>query len=120
MLTPEHSELGRVMMMEVAIGPSIGGGFMIAPDAVTDDGLFDVCVIRRIGLLRFLRYVPRVIRGTHANLPPVALFRSAHVQLAAPSAPVLVHLDGELYELPEGEPQKVEMLPRHLRVVCAH
>ncbi len=118
-LAPEHSELGRVMMMEVAIGPSIGGGFMIAPDAVTDDGLFDVCVIRRIGLLTFLRYVPRVIRGTHGNLPPVALFRSAHVRLAAPSAPVLVHLDGELYELPQGEPQTVEMLPRHLRVACA-
>jgi YegS/Rv2252/BmrU family lipid kinase len=119
-VAPEHHERARVMMMEVAIGPSIGGGFKIAPGAIIDDGLFDVCVIRRVGLLRFLRYVPRVVRGKHTEMPDVALFRSSDVQLNAPSGPVLVHLDGELFELPEGEPQRVEMLPQHLKVVCAH
>jgi len=118
-ITPEHHERARVMMMEVAIGPSIGGGFKIAPWAITDDGLFDVCVIRRVGLMRFLRYVPRVVRGMHTDMPDVALFRSNNVRLNAPSGPVLVHLDGELLELPEGEPQTVEMLPQHLRVICA-
>jgi YegS/Rv2252/BmrU family lipid kinase len=115
----EHTERGPMMMMEVAIGPSIGGGFKIAPDAVTDDGVLDVCVIRRIGLLRFLRYVPRVIKGTHTSLAEVTLFRTRRVTLTGVSGPVWLHLDGELRQLDGGTPEDVEILPRHLRVLCA-
>jgi YegS/Rv2252/BmrU family lipid kinase len=115
----EHTERGRMMMMEVAIGPRIGGGFKIAPDAVPDDGMFDVCVIRRVGLWRFLRYVPRVIKGTHATLPDVALFRSSRVTLTGISGPVWLHLDGELRQLDGDAPETVEILPRYLKVLCA-
>jgi YegS/Rv2252/BmrU family lipid kinase len=117
--TDEHHERARMMLLEVAIGPTIGGGFRLTPDAVPDDGWFDVCVIRRIGALKFLRYVPTVIRGGHTQLPEVTVFRSQRVTITGVSEPLLLHLDGELRRAEE-ESITVEMLPRRLRVACAY
>jgi diacylglycerol kinase family enzyme len=44
--TEEHRERGRIMMIEVTNGPTAGGGFRLTPDAVPDDGVFDVCCPR--------------------------------------------------------------------------
>jgi len=115
----EHHERGRMMLCEVAIGPTVGGGFRLTPDAVPDDGLFDVCVVRRVGVIMFLRYLPSVVRGTHTALPEVSVFRSAQVSITAVSAPLLLHLDGELRR-PEGDTITVEILPRYLRVACGY
>ncbi len=115
----EHHERGRMMLLEVAIGPTIGGGFRLTPNAVPDDGWFDVCVVRRVGLLKFLRYVPSVIRGTHTELPEVTLFRSRQVTITGVSEPLLLHLDGEVQRAEERS-ITVEMLPGHLRVACAY
>jgi YegS/Rv2252/BmrU family lipid kinase len=117
--TSEHHERARMMLLEVAIGPTVGGGFRLTPDAVPDDGWFDVCVIRRIGALKFLRYVPTVVRGGHTRLPEVTIFRSQRVTIKGVSEPLLLHLDGELRRA-EHESITVEMLPGHLRVACAY
>ncbi|HKI94344.1 MAG TPA: diacylglycerol kinase family protein [Gemmatimonadales bacterium] len=114
----EHEEQGPLMLAEVSIGISAGGGFRLTPDADPTDGLFDVCLIRRVGLARFLWYVPRVITGTHRRLAPVTLFRSAHLTLETPGRPLVMHLDGELRE-PGGETITVDVVPRRLTVRCA-
>lgn len=114
----EHSERGRLMMLEGSIGTTAGGGFRLTPDASPDDGLFDVCLIREVGLFRFLRYVPRVIRGTHTRLPPVTIFRTARVRVTGTVAPMAVHLDGEL-RFAEEPVIEAEIVPRYLRVLCA-
>jgi diacylglycerol kinase (ATP) len=111
-------ESGPAMLTEVAIGRTAGGGFRLTPDADPSDGLFDVCMIRRVGMWSFLRYLPRVVAGTHASLPPVSLFQTARLRLATPGVPLLAHLDGELrhYDTDELE---LTVLPSALRVRCA-
>jgi diacylglycerol kinase (ATP) len=113
----EHSETARCMMCNVSIGVRQGGGFRLAPDAVPDDGLMDVCLIRRVGLRKFVRYLPRVVRGTHGNIPEVALFRTNAVRITGVSGPLPVQLDGEL-RYPDHEELEVTILPRHLHVLC--
>ncbi len=115
---PDRVERGRMWMLEVAIGPWAGGGFRVAPDAVPDDGLFDCCLIRNIGLPTFFRYVPRVVRGTHVRLPPVSMWRADRVGVTVLEGAVALHLDGELRE-PAVSSFEVELLPGYLRVVCA-
>ena len=117
--TDEHHERARMMLLAVAIGPTVGGGFRLTPDAVPDDGWFDVCVIRRIGALKFVRYVPTVVRGRHTQLPEVTIFRSKRVTITGVSEPLLLHLDGELRRAEERS-ITVEMLPGQLRVACAY
>jgi diacylglycerol kinase (ATP) len=113
-----HSESAPAMLAEISIGRTAGGGFRLTPDADPSDGLFDVCMIRRVGFWEFLRYMPRVVAGTHASLPPVSLFRTATVRLATPGAPLVAHLDGELRRY-DGEALNLRVIPRALRVRCA-
>ena len=106
------------MMCNVSIGLTQGGGFRLAPDAGPDDGQLHVCLIRRVGLLKFLRYLPRVVRGTHITLPEVVLFRTTRMTVTGLSGPLAVQLDGEL-RYPEADRIEITILPRQLHVLCA-
>jgi len=46
-----------MMMMEVCNGTTAGGSFRVAPDAQPGDARLDVCLVRRVSLLRFLMAV---------------------------------------------------------------
>ncbi|MFQ6045601.1 MAG: diacylglycerol/lipid kinase family protein [Gemmatimonadales bacterium] len=117
-VTGDYDETGPLMMLEVGIGTTAGGGFRLLPDAQPDDGELDVCVIRRVGLLEFLRYVPRVVRGTHTRLDPVDMLRTARIRVESRGEPLTVHLDGEL-RLPGERSVEISVEPKHLRVLCA-
>ncbi len=111
-----HSETGPMMMLECSIGVSAGGGFYLTPGADPSDGLLDVCLIRKVGLGRFLRYVPRVLKGTHGGIREVAMFRTPSLTIRSPAAPLLLHLDGELRE-PESRRIEVTLEPTRLRAL---
>ena len=91
-----HAERGNMMMVEVCNGTTAGGSYRFAPDADPCDGMLDACIIRRIGLLRFLAALPRVMRGTHDRMKEVALVRTRSLVIRSPELPLLLHLDGEL------------------------
>ncbi len=67
----------------VAVGNSryYAGGMMITPDARTDDGLLDVCVIGPVPTARFLARFPQVFRGTHVTIPDVETLRGRVVEV---------------------------------------
>jgi YegS/Rv2252/BmrU family lipid kinase len=111
-----HSETGPMMMLECSIGVSAGGGFYLTPQADPSDGLLDICLIRKVGLLQFLRDVPRVLKGTHITLDEVAMFRTASLTIRSTEAPLLLHLDGELRE-PEPRQIEVTLEPKRLRAL---
>lgn len=112
-------ERGRMMMVEVCNGTTAGGNYRFAPDADPADGYLDVCLIRRVGLVRFLASLPRVMRGTHGGMKKiVALFRSASLTIRSPEAPLVLHLDGELRE-PGVHECTVTVEPRCLNVLVA-
>jgi YegS/Rv2252/BmrU family lipid kinase len=113
----EHSESGAILMTEVAIGKTAGGGFKLTPDADATDGLLDVCIIRDVGIPTFLRYIPRVLKGTHTELAPVTVFQTRQVEIAAPAGLTLVHLDGEVRR-PETTSVVALIQPAKLPVLC--
>jgi YegS/Rv2252/BmrU family lipid kinase len=77
-----------------------GGGMRIAPDALLDDGLFEVIAIERVSKLRFLANLPKVFKGTHVQLPTVRVFRAAEVEISA-DRPFTMYADGDpIGELP--------------------
>jgi diacylglycerol kinase (ATP) len=113
----EQTVSAPTMLAEVSIGRTAGGGFRLTPDADPSDGLFDVCMIRRVGLWKFLRWVPRVVAGTHGSLPPVTMFRTAEIRLGTPGLPLVAHLDGELRRY-TAEAVTLRVVPQALRVRC--
>ena len=71
-----------------------GGKALIAPDAKPDDGLLDVCVIRKMGALRILWHLHKLFTGKHIHLPDVTMYKGKNITISAPG-PVPVHVDGE-------------------------
>jgi diacylglycerol kinase (ATP) len=98
-ISAEHRESGQMMMVAVNIGVCAAGAFYLTPQADPRDGKLDVCLIRKVGLGKFLRYVPRVAQGTHGALAEVSIFQSEHVTIrSADGRPLVLQLDGELRE----------------------
>ncbi len=96
------------------------GNFVLAPEAVLDDGLFDYIhagPLRRRDLLRLL---PRVLlgKGPPHDYPNLWLGRCRQVRIHAES-PLVVHADGELFcvQADGVRELEVDLLPRALRVL---
>jgi len=102
-------------MLCVANGKREGGGFLIAPDAENNDGIFDICLARGLGRLGILRLLPEVMRGTHVDKEPVTMAKAKRVILDSPD-PLPVHADGEIIYT-DAHHLEIEIIPRRLRVI---
>lgn len=80
-------------LVAVGNGSSYGGGMRICPDAVPDDGLFDVTVVGDCSRATLLRVFPQVYRGGHVGHPKVTVHRARKVALDAPG--LTAYADGE-------------------------
>jgi len=83
------------LIVAVTIGPTYGGGFYITPDAIPDDGLFDVCMIDPLGLPECLMRLPFVVFGKHTKMKPVHMSRHTSLTIECES-PVPAQIDGEV------------------------
>lgn len=69
------------MMIAASIMPSYGGGMKITPNADPEDGLFDICIIKRMSKLHFIKVFPKVYEGKHTEDNNVEIFRTNHLKL---------------------------------------
>lgn len=76
-------------------GPTYGGGFFITPDAIPDDGLFDVCMIDPLSLPQALVRLPFVIYGKHTGMKVVHMSRHSSIVVEC-DAPLPAQIDGEV------------------------
>jgi YegS/Rv2252/BmrU family lipid kinase len=77
-----------------------GGGMLLAPEALLDDGLLDVVAIERVSKLRFLANLPKVFKGTHVDLSSVHTWQAREVEMSA-DRPFTLYADGDpIGELP--------------------
>ena len=111
----EEARVGRMHDVIVAIGPYLGGGMKICPDAQTDDGLFDVLLIGDLTKRDLLLTLPKTYRGTHLPHPKAEVLGGTTVVVDAPSR-VPIQLDGEQ---PGTTPARFEVVPRALRLRVA-
>jgi YegS/Rv2252/BmrU family lipid kinase len=103
----------RAMMLTVANGPYVGAALTMAPDALLDDGQFDIEVFTRFGKVELFRHLLSIIGGRRAYNPKV-LTRRASVVEVAPDRPMMVHADSK----PLGTtPARFEILPQALTVL---
>jgi diacylglycerol kinase (ATP) len=103
---------GKMTNLIVANGRYQGGGMLIAPESVPDDGLFDILVIGDITKRDFLLNVGKIYRGTHLSHPKIELLRGARVSVDG-EVPVPIELDGEQ---PGTTPATFEVVPAALRL----
>lgn len=90
-----------------------GGTMMIAPDAITDDGLIEYVRWGPIGRLGLIRNLATLYDGTHTRHPLAERQAVRRVEFQL-DAPVDVMVDGEVLTL---ECRAIDVLPGSLRVV---
>jgi YegS/Rv2252/BmrU family lipid kinase len=103
---------GRMHDVVVANGRYFGGGMMICPEAMPDDGRFDVLVIGDLTKRDLLLTLPKTYRGRHLPHPKAELLRGSMVMVDA-AEPLPIELDGEQ---PGTTPVRFDLVPRALRV----
>jgi diacylglycerol kinase (ATP) len=90
-----------------------GGTMMIAPDAVTDDGLIEYVRWGPIGRLGLIRNLPTLYDGTHTRHPLAERRATRQVEFQL-EGPVDLMVDGEVLTL---HCERIDVLPSALRVV---
>lgn len=108
---------GPILLCEVGNGPTIGGGFLITPDAVPNDGLMDVCFVRHVRPSRVLSLLPKAVRGTHLGESEVQMARTAAISIQVLRGSLPVQADGETVT-ESAVWIGVEVWPRALQVVA--
>jgi diacylglycerol kinase (ATP) len=104
---------GKVSGISIGNGQCHGGIFRLTPNAIIDDGLLDVCIIKETTRIRRLTNVWKVIKGTHASLKEVVTFQTDSLVIRT-QEPVRAHTDGELFDKPLTH-LAVKVLPKKLQ-----
>jgi YegS/Rv2252/BmrU family lipid kinase len=104
----DGSPLARTIFnVAVANGRFFGAGMQTAPQAVLDDGLFDVVIVGDLTFLEQLKLGRLIYSGGHLAMPKVEFLRGKKV-VAASEQSVLLDVDGEQ---PGRLPATFEILP---------
>ena len=90
--------IGRQLLIAVGNGTTVGGGFMLNPNAKLDDGLLDVCWAKNMPIRRIGRIFPTVLKGNHLKFPEVISMRTKSITVES-EVGLPVHVDGEIMGL---------------------
>ncbi len=73
-----------------------GGGFILAPDALPDDGVLDYAMVEWLSRTMMFRIIPEFMRGTHGRFKEVHIGQFKDLELEADHA-LIIHTDGEIF-----------------------
>jgi diacylglycerol kinase (ATP) len=83
------------IFLEISNTRYTGTTFLMAPDAVLDDGLLDVTLLERLSRLRLLRLFPTIYKGLHVHYQGIQTCKAREIRIMSP-ADLGLAPDGEL------------------------
>jgi diacylglycerol kinase family enzyme len=104
------------LMVSIMNGRRMGGGFMMAPDSQTGDGLLDVCIARQVSRLGIFGLIPRFMQGTQGSHPAIHFAQTRRILVTALQGVLPAHADGETL-CTEGDRLETEIHPAALDVI---
>lgn len=105
---------GPFLLFAVGNSRRTGGGTWLTPRAELADGLLDLCVVKQMSRMEFMKLLPDLRAGRHVDNPGV-IYRQAPRIRVEPASPISVNVDGEpLAERPWYEytisPQRIAVM----------
>jgi YegS/Rv2252/BmrU family lipid kinase len=97
----------------IANGRRFAGGFLLTPKALANDGLLDVCSIKKLSLPERFQILLQVPSGKHINDRRINYYQTTGLNLEFPET-VPFHIDGELYFSDKFE---VSLIPSGLNLI---
>lgn len=94
------NENGKLLLCTITNGRYVGGSYKCAPRSINDDGLMEVCLVKPVSKLQFLRIMGAYTVGKHLDDPKYSRFiiyrRAKKVEIEAPEG-FCISIDGEIY-----------------------
>lgn len=104
-----------VFSATVGVGKYNGGGMIPMPNAVIDDGLFDITVIKRVNMFSVLRHFRKLYNGKLYNYSKVLSAQGKRITIETrPESPI--EIDGEAMGY---SPFTFELVPKSIKVVVS-
>lgn len=85
---------GEIMLFLVANTNSVGGFEKLAPNALVDDGYFDLLILKKTNLAEFLRLATAALRGAHLEDERIIYTQAKKIKVT-PNEKMLLNIDGE-------------------------
>ncbi len=104
---------GASLLSAIQNGKRTGGSFYLTPQANIQDGLFDVVVVGRIGVLETLLLLPQTLKEQLVTGPKIHRIRAKEIVIES-SVARLAHLEGE--ELAATRKFKATLVERALKM----
>lgn len=86
---------GKLLLVLVTNSGTTGGGFRVSPLSSVTDGLLDLVIARPLGVLDRLKYLPKVQKGKHLQLPVISHFRGEQFTISC-QRELYAQMDGDL------------------------
>lgn len=104
------------LLVSVMNGRRLGGGFWLAPAALPDDGLFDLCIAHQMSRLEIFRIIPHFLKGTQGSQAAIKTGQAKHIVITAQTGSLPAQTDGEILCV-DGQRLEIELLPKQLEIV---
>lgn len=103
----------KIFSMSVAICQYNGGGMKQSPNAIPDDGLFDITLITQVTRIQVIRNVMKLYDGSFVRIPQVKQYRGKVIKVESDPA-MFLETDGESLG---HTPMTFEILPRSITII---
>ena len=80
----------------ISNGRRFAGGFFLTPKAHADDGLLDICMVKKLNLFERLSILIKVTKGEHLSHAKVHYYQTEKITIEMEQKSAY-HLDGELF-----------------------
>ena len=97
----------------IGIGKYCGGGMMQTPNAIADDGLFDLTVIKKIKRYELIRNIGKLYNGSIIEHPKVETYTGKSIFIDSEPD---IHLETDGESLGHS-PFRFEIIPKSVRVI---
>lgn len=87
--------LKRFLFITAMIHPFEGGGFKFCPQADSQDGLLDICVVGDFPKIIIPFVLPTAFWGKHYFVKGISFYRATSIRIKS-ATPLWVHTDGEV------------------------
>jgi len=106
----------KSLMISIMNGKRMGGGFRMAPNSLSDDGVFDLCIAETASKARIFGLIPHFLKGSQEGQPEIKMRKAKKVTVTALEGDFPAHADGEMLCY-TGTQLTMELLPCQLEII---
>ena len=105
------------LLISIMNGRRMGGGFLMAPQAEMDDGIFNLCIAGEVSKAKIFYLMLHFMKGTQESQKEIRTTKIADIKVTAIEGSLPAHADGETICV-DGSNLKVKLIPRAINVIC--